>query len=124
MHCFRGVSDSESILILITILTESYPCNAGLFGPAASNFRTEVEAFDPVSQAWTSLAPLLYARGDNAFVTLPGDRLFVMGGETGDANDNRTSVSVTHGNLRVVKGLPMHGVGLSPVTLSRRWSGP
>ncbi len=69
------------------------PFCVGLFGPAASNFRTEVEAFDPTAQSWSSLAPLLYARGDNAFVTLPGDRLFVMGGETGDAGDNRTSVS-------------------------------
>ena len=65
---------------------------AGLFGPAASNFRAEVEAFDATAQTWSSLAPLLYARGDNAAVTLPGDRLFVMGGETGDAGDNRTSV--------------------------------
>ncbi len=68
------------------------PPGAGLFGPQASNFRAEVEAFDPTEQSWSSLAPLLYARGDNAFVTLPGDRLFVMGGETGDAGDNRTSV--------------------------------
>jgi len=74
-------------------LDRDLPASAGLFGPAASNFRTEVEAFVPAAQEWTSLAPLLYARGDNAFVTLPGDRLFVMGGETGDAGDNRTSVS-------------------------------
>ena len=45
-----------------------------------------------MAQTWSTLAPLLYARGDNAFVTLPGDRLFVMGGETGDVGDNRTSV--------------------------------
>ena len=64
----------------------------GNFSSAASNFRAEVESFNPLTQEWTTLAPLPYARGDQALVTLPGERMFVMGGETGDLGDGRTSV--------------------------------
>ena len=40
---------------------------------------------------WTSRASLLNARGDMAMVTLPGDRLLVMGGET-HARGDRSQV--------------------------------
>ena len=51
-----------------------------------------MESYDPVTSTWTNLSPLPVARGDNALVTLPGNRMFVMGGETGETGNNQSSV--------------------------------
>ncbi|CAD7698930.1 unnamed protein product [Ostreobium quekettii] len=61
---------------------------------AAESFRTEVQAYDTVTESWTSLAPLPDARGDVALAVLPGDRLLSIGGET-HARGARTQVA-TH----------------------------
>lgn len=45
-------------------------------------FRSEVEAYNTETADWVKLAPMPQARGDNALVTLPGNRMLVLGGET------------------------------------------
>ncbi|GAB4820866.1 hypothetical protein N2152v2_007912 [Parachlorella kessleri] len=62
-----------------------------------SAFRTEVEAYDPKTGDWTTLAPIPQARGDNALVQLPGDRMMVMGGETN--TQTRTEVATSQVDL-------------------------
>lgn len=57
-------------------------------------FREEVEAFDPASGEWTTLAPMPNARGDKAVIALPGNRLMALGGET-HSRGERTQVA-TH----------------------------
>ncbi|GMH42605.1 hypothetical protein BSKO_10524 [Bryopsis sp. KO-2023] len=60
----------------------------------SDSFRDEVEAFNPESEEWEALAPLPNARGDKALISLPGDRLLAIGGET-HSRGERTQVA-TH----------------------------
>ena len=73
--------------------------SAGIFGPAATNFRREVQAYDPTIGSWENLAPLPVGRGNSALVTLPGNRIFVMGGDTGELADGEPSVGITAPNV-------------------------
>ncbi|KAL4425842.1 hypothetical protein ABPG75_009858 [Micractinium tetrahymenae] len=77
--------------VMCTSLTLSGVENYVIVGGYNEGFRSEVEAFSPQAADWTTLAPIPQARGDNALVTLPGNRMLVMGGET--KTDNRTQVA-------------------------------
>lgn len=60
----------------------------------SDSFRDEVEAFNPGTGTWRSLAALPNARGDKAVIALPGNRLLAIGGET-HSRGERTEVA-TH----------------------------
>ncbi|KAL4445772.1 hypothetical protein ABPG77_008971 [Micractinium sp. CCAP 211/92] len=74
---------------------ENYVVVGGYYDPTnqflPGAFRSEVEAYSPESAAWTTLAPIPQARGDNALVTLPGNRMLVMGGETNTDGHNQVA---------------------------------
>lgn len=80
---------------------EHYVVVGGYWDPAgagpAGAFRTEVEAYSPVAADWTPLAPMPQGRGDNALVTLPDNRMMVLGGET--TVDGRTQVASNGADL-------------------------
>lgn len=74
-------------------LLKTFPVTAGKLKPNVSNFLTAMDAFSPVTKTWTALAPLPYARGSDRLVTLPSNRLLIMGGDTGDFGNGQTLVS-------------------------------
>lgn len=85
--------------VMCTSLTlsgvDNYVVVGGYYDPTnqftIGAFRTEVEAYSPEAADWTTLAPIPQARGDNALITLPGNRMLVMGGETN--TDGRNQVA-------------------------------
>ena len=65
---------------------ESLVVAGGYYDPTgkwtAGAFLTTVEAYNPGNSSWTTLTPMLHARGDKAMLAITGNRLMVLGGET------------------------------------------
>jgi N-acetylneuraminic acid mutarotase len=73
----------------------------GYYDPTNSftpgDFVTNVEQYDPATEKWSSLAPVLHARGDRAVCRLPDNRLLTLGGET--ATNDRNQVASNLGAM-------------------------
>ncbi|KAL4513529.1 hypothetical protein Ndes2526A_g07486 [Nannochloris sp. 'desiccata'] len=67
------------------------------FSPGA--FVTTVEQYNPATEEWTTLAPVLHPRGDKAVCRLPSNRLLLLGGET--TVDNRNEVASNLGAMYI-----------------------
>lgn len=55
------------------------------------SFVATAEQYNPATEEWTTLAPVLHPRGDKAVCRLPNNRLLLLGGET--TVDNRNEVA-------------------------------
>lgn len=60
-------------------------------------FVQTVEQYNPATEKWTTLAPVLHARGDKAVCRMPNNRLLLIGGET--TVDGRNEVASNLGAL-------------------------
>lgn len=99
-----------------SVLSGEFIVLGGYYDPsnewASDSFRGEVEAFDPESGNWRSMASLSHPRGDKAVVSLPGNRLLVLGGETHNRGQH-TEVATHH----VEEYIGDHDIWVSKVPL-------
>lgn len=73
------------------VVVGGYHDPSGGLSPTA--FHDSVFSLSVGAKQWMPLASIPDARGDQQLVALPGNRLLVMGGETGtSAGDGRTQV--------------------------------
>jgi Kelch motif len=71
---------TENVGTDVAIFIGGYFDPTNQFTPGA--FVNTVEQYNPGTQQWTTLAPVLHARGDKAVCRLPNNRLLLLGGET------------------------------------------
>jgi N-acetylneuraminic acid mutarotase len=63
--------------------------------PGGDNTLSTVEAYDPSTNTWSTLAPMPTARGDLAAATGPDDRIYAIGGRDGGRNSLSTVEAYT-----------------------------